>query len=262
MNLDLSGKNAFICGASQGIGRATAIELSKLGAHVTLVARNRAKLEESLGLLYHTENQKHDYVIADFSKPDTLNRIIATHIQEKRNYHILVNNTGGPKEGTAFESTISDYAESFTSHLLSAQVLVKSFVPFMKQEGYGRIINITSIAAKQPIVQLGISNTIRAAVCNWGKSLSNELGEFEITVNNILPGYTDTQRLKELVEKKANIAGIPPEQMMRKFKRQVPLNRVALPKEIGGVAAFLASPAAGYINGVNLPVDGGRIQSL
>lgn len=262
MDLDLLGKNAFVCGSSQGIGKAVAIELSKLGANVTLSSRDEANLQNAISELNNSKGQQHEYLIADMLDPQRLREELDNHIKEKRSYHILINNTGGPIAGTAFNSKIIDYANAFTSHLLSAQVMAQAIVPFMKLEAYGRIINITSISAKQPIKELGISNTIRASVCNWGKSLSNELAEFGITVNNVLPGYTNTNRLKELIDNKANIAGVPPDQMRRKLEREVPLNRIADPSEIANAVAFLASPAAGYINGINLPVDGGRTKSL
>ena len=262
MNTDLTNRNALVAGSSQGIGRAAAIELSKLGASVTLLARSKESLNKVLAELVTTSNQNHQILVADFSNPDGLNKVVSTHISDGNEYHILINNTGGPAGGPIIEASLSAFANTFTQHLLCNQVLAKAVFPGMKSAGYGRIINIISTSVKQPINNLGVSNTIRGAVASWAKTLANEIGPFGITVNNILPGFTDTGRLTQIIENKAVITGNSKEQVVKNMEKTVPLRRIAKPEEIAYAIAFLASPAASYINGINLPVDGGRTASL
>jgi 3-oxoacyl-[acyl-carrier protein] reductase len=261
MKLDLKGKNALVCGSSAGIGRASAELLSEQGATVTLLARNAEKLTTVLQGLSTQYGQEHQMLIADFSDPEALKREIL-EATLKTDFHILVNNTGGPKGGPVFSAEVAEFELAFRQHLVCNQILVQSVVPGMKQAGYGRIINIISTSVKQPIDGLGVSNTIRGAVANWSKTLANELGPFGITVNNVLPGFTATDRLDDIVANAARKMNTTEDGAREFMRKLVPARRFASPLEIAYAVGFLASEAAGYINGINLPVDGGRTKSL
>ena len=261
MNLNLEGKRAVVCGSTQGIGKAIAVELALLGAGVTLIARNQSKLEAVVRELQTKANQHHDFLVADFSEPAHVEEAIDRYAKINP-VHILVNNTGGPPAGLAIDASIEEYLEAFKSHLICNQILVQAVLPQMKQAGYGRIINIISTSVKAPIKGLGVSNTIRGAVANWAKTLSVELGAFGITVNNVLPGATMTQRLKSMLQEKADQTGKSFEELMQEMISEIPAGRISEPDEVAAAVAFLASPAAGYINGINVPVDGGRTKSL
>lgn len=261
MNLNLKGKNAIVCGSTQGIGKAAAMELAALGARVILVARNEEKLKAVCSELPKSSGQSHSYAVADFSKVDELRSTIESVCKENP-IHILINNTGGPPGGKAIDAQIEEYIQAFSNHLLCNQTLAQAVVPSMKEAGFGRIINVISTSVKQPLPNLGVSNTVRGAVANWAKTLANELGEFGITVNNVLPGATDTARLSSIVENKARKTGSSASEVKASMAAAVPAQRVGKPEEIGSAIAFLASPAAAYINGVNLPVDGGRTKCL
>ncbi len=261
MNLNLKNKNALVCGSTQGIGKATAMALAELGANVTLIARNEEKLLDVLTELPNTY-QTHNYIVADFQNPTELGEKVAEHLKNIGTYHILVNNTGGPKGGSAFSADLEDFEQAFTQHLKSNHILVQTVVPGMKESDFGRIINIISTSVKQPLDGLGVSNTIRGAVANWSKTLANELAEYGITVNNVLPGATATERLTEIITNKAQKTGKSVEEVSKAMKNAVPAKRFAQPGEIANTVAFLASEAAAYINGINLPVDGGRTKSL
>jgi len=260
MNLNFKNKNALICGSTAGIGKASAIELASLGATITLVARNEEKLKQVLADLPSDNGQEHSCLVADFSNPDSLKETLSTGIT--KNYHILLNNTGGPKGGPIFNADLTEFTAAFSQHLLCNQVLVQAVVPRMKEENYGRIINIISTSVKQPIEGLGVSNTIRGAVANWSKTLATELGPFGITVNNVLPGATATERLDQIMINIGKKIGKSAEEAGELMKSIVPARRFAQPEEIAYAVTFLASEAAGYINGINLPVDGGRTKSL
>lgn len=261
MNLDLTDKNALVCGSTAGIGKASAKQLAALGATVTLVARNEEKLRETLIELSPDQGQKHNYFIADFSNVDDV-REKAALIAEQKTFHILVNNTGGPKGGPIFSADTEEFVKAFNQHLVCNQILVQALVPGMKKADYGRIINIISTSVKQPIDGLGVSNTIRGAVANWSKTLANELGPFGITVNNVLPGFTATDRLTDIVANAAKKFNKTEAEASEFMKSLVPARRFAQPGEVANAVAFLASEAASYINGINLPVDGGRTKSL
>ena len=260
MDISLKNKNALISGSTAGIGKAVAIELASLGATITLLARNEDKLKQVLKTLPSTKNQKHDYIVADFSKPETLRSILSK--KATKTYHILLNNTGGPKGGLAIDAKTDEFENAFKQHLICNQILVQALVPEMKKAGYGRIINIISTSVKQPIEGLGVSNTIRGAVANWSKTLANELGQYGITVNNVLPGATSTERLTAILHNVAKKINGTYEQAEEMMKNITPAKRFARPEEIAYAVAFLASESAGYINGINLPVDGGRTKSL
>jgi 3-oxoacyl-[acyl-carrier protein] reductase len=262
MNISLEGKRAIVCGASKGIGRAAAQELALLGASVTLVSRNAEALKEAVGGLDVSKGQQHSWFAADFMDTEEVEERVKDHLGARGPVQILVNNGGGPPPGQALAASIHDYAAIFTQHLLVAQVMVQATVPGMKEQKYGRIINVLSTSVKQPIKGLGVSNTIRGAVAQWAKTLAGELAPFGITVNNVLPGATDTGRMKEIIENKAKKTGKPMNDVTAEEIAQIPAGRFAKPEEIGAAIAFLASPAAGYINGINLPVDGGRTSGL
>jgi 3-oxoacyl-[acyl-carrier protein] reductase len=263
MNLNLINKSALVCGSSKGIGKATAIELALLGANVTLVARNEIALRETLQQLDVSKNQQHDFVVLDFSDYKNVEKAIQHLIQQRKQpYEILVNNTGGPAGGLAIDATTETFVQTFNNHLLCNHVITQALVPAMKEAGYGRIINIISTSVKQPLPGLGVSNTIRGAVANWAKTLANELGKFGITVNNVLPGATSTDRMKEILENKSVKTGNSTEEVAHDMKKEIPLGRFAEPHEVAAAIAFLATPAAAYINGINVPVDGGRTGSL
>jgi len=261
MNLDLRGKRAVVGGSTQGIGKASAIELAQLGATVTLLSRNEEKLRAVLKELPTPANQTHNYLVADFNNPDQLKSAIQLFTKTNA-VHILVNNTGGPPAGPAIDAAPEDFIRAFTSHLICNQILVQAVVGGMKQVAFGRIINIISTSVKVPLKGLGVSNTTRGAVANWAKTLSVELAPFGITVNNVLPGTTMTGRLDSLIKSKAEKSGKTYEDIKNEMISEVPAGRISEPNEVAAAVAFLATPAAGYINGINVPVDGGRTGSL
>jgi 3-oxoacyl-[acyl-carrier protein] reductase len=259
MELNIQNKNALVCGSTQGIGKATAILLAAEGANVTLLARNEEKLKDVLSELKNNGTQKHYYLIADFSKPEELKEVIENSDLQ---FHILINNTGGPKSGDLLSATSTELVNAFQMHIVCNQILVQAVVPFMKKEQFGRIINVISTSVKEPIPGLGVSNTIRNAVGNWSKTLASELAEFQITVNNVLPGFTNTARLDQIIKVKAQKSNTTEAEMEQIMKNYVPAKRFAKPEETAAAIAFLASEQASYINGINLPVDGGRTKSL
>ena len=223
MNVSLEGKYAIICGSTQGIGLAIAEELALLGAHCTLIARNEEALKNAISHLDITLRQKHIYLVADFTKPDELRKTIESHVI-KEQVHILVNNTGGPPAGPIVESTEEAFINAFNQHLVCNHILAKAVIPSMKQNNYGRIINIISTSVRIPIKNLGVSNTIRGAVASWAKTMAYELGEFGITVNNILPGYTSTGRLDSLIMSIATRRKISTEQVEKEMLNEIPVN--------------------------------------
>ncbi|MDZ4809551.1 MAG: SDR family oxidoreductase [Bacteroidota bacterium] len=261
MNLSLEGKYAIVCGSTQGIGLAIAEELALLGANCTLIARNEEVLKAAVHILDIALRQQHGYLIADFSKPEEVKKVIEAHVA-KNLVHILINNTGGPAAGPIIEATEEAFLNTFNQHLICNHILTKAVVPSMKKEGYGRIINIISTSVKIPLKNLGVSNTIRGAVASWAKSMANELGQYNITVNNVLPGFTSTQRLSTLIENIAKRGNTVVDIVEKNMVEEVPMKRFANASEIAAVAAFLASPAASYVNGVSIPVDGGRTGSI
>ncbi len=259
MNLELKNKNALVCGSTQGIGKATAILLAEEGANVTLLARNEEKLKAVLSELKNNGVQKHDFLVADFCKPNELIKVLQS---SQLQFHILINNTGGPAGGPIFNAKIEEFESAFTQHLKCNHILVQSLVPFMKQESYGRIVNVISTSVKQPLDGLGVSNTIRGAVASWSKTLANELGEFGVTVNNVLPGATGTERLNEIIKNKSAKTGLTIDAVSTNMKNASPAKRFAKPEEIANAIVFLTSNKASFINGINVPVDGGRTKSL
>ena len=261
MNLSLEGKYAIICGSTQGIGLAIAEELAQLGANCTLIARNEEKLKFAIHTLDIALRQQHNYLVADFSQPEELKKIISAHVANHP-VHILINNTGGPKPGAIIDATEQDFLNAFNQHIICNQILTQAVVPLMKKDGYGRIINVISTTVRIPINNLGVSNTIRGAVASWSKTMANELGQFNITVNNILPGFIDTQRLRSLIDVTAKNKSADINDVEKDMVSTIPVKRFGDTSEIAAVAAFLASPAASYVNGVNIPVDGGKTGSI
>ena len=262
MEINLSNLRAVVCGSSQGIGRATAIELASLGANITLLARNRERLEAVAKELDVSSGQSHSVIVADFSDANQVQEAIGQFVAAGNVAEILINNTGGPPGGPAMTAGMDEFKVAFESHLICNQHLVQALVPGMQSRGYGRIINVISTSVKQPIMGLGVSNTIRGAVASWSKTLATELGPFGITVNNVLPGMTQTTRLDSIIGSRAEKTGNTIEQVADAMQKETPARRFAEPREIAAAIAFLASPAAAYINGINLPVDGGRTQCL
>ncbi len=262
MNLDLTGKTALVCGSTQGIGKAAAIELALLGANVTLLARNEEKLQEVLDELPRKKGQKHRYLVIDFSKTNQIKSKIDRYLAKYPKVHILVNNTGGPAGGAVIEANPEQFIQAFNEHIVAAQILTQAVAPSMQMAGFGRIINITSIGMKQPIVGLGVSNTIRGAMGSWAKSMANELGKFGITTNNVLPGYTTTGRLQKVNEMRAASTNKTIVEVENDLLKDIPIGRFTTPQETAAVIAFLCSPAAASVNGVSIPVDGGKTSSL
>jgi 3-oxoacyl-[acyl-carrier protein] reductase len=262
MDLNLNGKNALVCGGSDGIGKATALELASMGARVTLLARNPEKLQNVLAELSSPNGQKHNFLAADFNDLTSLEAVVSERLEKEEGFHILINNTGGPPAGPAHTADLEDYISAFRQHLLANQLLVKLILPKMRAGNYGRIVNVISTSVKAPLPNLGVSNTIRGAVANWSKTLSRELGPNGITVNNVLPGATETGRLTGIIANKANKTGVAEDKVAAAMTAEIPLARFAAPEEVANAIAFLASPAAAYISGINLPVDGGRTPNL
>jgi 3-oxoacyl-[acyl-carrier protein] reductase len=262
MQLDLSGRHALVCGASQGIGRACAIELALLGANVTVLARRGdvlAELVKSLPRIH--DAQQHGFIVADAGDTDDLR----AHVEElvaKAPLHILINNSGGPPPGSIADATPPDFLDALRKHLLANHVLVQTVLPGMRDAGWGRIVNIISTSVKEPIPGIGVSNTTRGAVASWAKTLSTELAPLGITVNNVLPGSTHTPRIEQIVAARAKKSGRDEQDVQQEMTAEIPMGRFADPSETAAAVAFLASPAAGYITGVSLPVDGGRMRSL
>lgn len=255
----LHGKSAIVCGATQGIGRATALEFARAGARVTVVGRNEDGLAKVLAELKAISPLAHDGVQADFSDLAATERVAHATAQRLGAVHILVNNTGGPTAGMAIEAKPSDYVAAMSMHLGCAQAWAQACAPSMREAGYGRIVNITSTSVFTPIKGLGVSNTVRAAMANWTRTLAGELGRFGITVNNVMPGFTKTARLDALFKGKASRGGTTVDEVERDAIATIPAGRLGDARELALAITFLASPAASYVNGVNLPVDGGRL---
>ncbi|HEY4936616.1 MAG TPA: SDR family oxidoreductase [Puia sp.] len=261
MDISLKGKRAVICGSSQGIGLAVAKELALNGANCILMARNPDALAEAVKQLAKQGDQIHQWEAVDFSDTAMVEQNIKKIVGEQR-VEILVNNTGGPKAGTLLEASTDAFELAFRQHLVCNQILARTVVPGMREAGYGRIINIISTSVKTPLPNLGVSNTIRLSVAAWAKTLSNEIGQYNITVNNILPGLTETQRLDELVKHVADLSKKELQLVESQMTESIPMKRFGKPAEIANMVSFLASPAASYVNGANITVDGGRTPAL
>ena len=263
MDLSLQNRRALVCGSTQGIGRAAAIELASLGAQVTLMARQATALAEVCQALPRPQGQEHGYLVADFADPDQVRQVVGSWLATLAEpVHILVNNTGGPPGGPLIDADPAAFLRAYDMHLICNHHLVQLLRPGMAAAGFGRIINVISTSVKQPINGLGVSNTTRGAVAAWAKTLANELGPEGITVNNVLPGFTETERLFAIIRDRAAKTGQSEEAVADGLRQTTPARRFAQAAEVAAAVAFLASPAAGYINGINLPVDGGRTGSL
>lgn len=262
MDLNLKNKNAFVGGSSKGIGFAAAVELANSEANVTLVGRNEELLKQKLEELpIISATQIHDYVVLDYTDIENL-KTVAQQLASKKNYQILVNNTGGPAGGDIINESPEKFESVFQQHLIANQILTQAFVPAMKEAAFGRIVNLISVSVKQPLVGLGVSNTIRWAVASWAKTLSKEIAHFGITVNNVLPGYTLTGRLDEVLTQKSAASNVARSEIENQILTNIPTGKFATAEEVGAAVAFLCSPIAASINGVNLPVDGGLSMSL
>ncbi|MFM2157068.1 MAG: hypothetical protein RL516_1817 [Bacteroidota bacterium] len=262
MNLNLQNYTALVCGSSQGIGRAAAEELAAMGARVVLLARSEEALKSTCSSLPTPNGQQHHYLAADFSNPLQVATVVDAYVKAGNPIHVLVNNTGGPPGGAIVKATTEAFLTTFNQHLICNHLIAQAVLPGMKEAGFGRIINIISTSVKQPLKGLGVSNTIRAAVANWSKTLSIEVAPFGITVNNVLPGATATQRLSSIIENKSQKQNHTIDEVEQEMLAEIPAGRFGKPEEIAAAVAFLASPAAAYINGINVPVDGGRTGCL
>ena len=262
MIISLKGKTALVCGGSDGIGKATAKGLADAGATVILAARTEGKLKTALAGLSVGNNQAHSYVVIDMDQPENLKSRIEQLIAEKGNIDILINNAGGPPGGPITDADGQQFLLAFQRLLLSAHAITQACYPGMKAAGFGRIINIISTSVKAPLHGLGVSNTIRGAVGNWAKTWANEVAKYGITVNNVLPGATETERLVSIIKNKAEKTGKNIEEISAEMRKEVPADRFAKPEEVAAAAVFLASEQAAYINGINIPVDGGRTPNL
>jgi 3-oxoacyl-[acyl-carrier protein] reductase len=250
-NNDLSGKAALVCGGSQGIGLAAARELARRGAGVTVLARSEPPAEDRFAFLR-----------ADLEKIEDLIPALEKQLPAPPAFHVLVNNSGGPPPGPLVDATVEQLLVAFRQHVLAAHLLTQWALPAMRAAGYGRIVNVISTSVREPIPGLGVSNTIRGAMASWAKTLSREVGPFGITVNNVLPGATRTARLESVVKRRAATTGMTEARLEAEMRAVIPLGRFAEPVEVGAVIAFLASPAAGYISGASIPVDGGRLHCV
>ncbi|GAB4375718.1 MAG: hypothetical protein Kow0062_15090 [Acidobacteriota bacterium] len=254
----LSGHRALVCGASRGIGLATARALAAAGASVCLLARDARALERAAAGIGGGAAA----LVADLDDPADAARRVAVEIERGGAFTILVNNAGGPAGGPLLDAEDAAFETAFRRHVLAAQALVRTLLPGMLEAGWGRIVNIVSTSVRQPIPGLGVSNTIRGAVASWAKTLAGELAPRGITVNNVLPGATRTERLEALIEARARREGRPGSDVADAMRAEIPMGRFAEPEEIAAAVAFLASPAAAYVTGVSLPVDGGRTRCL
>jgi 3-oxoacyl-[acyl-carrier protein] reductase len=261
MDLNLNGRHALVCGGSKGIGFAAATVLAEMGARVTLLSRNKETLSAAVTQLSTNNGQVHGMLVVDLSDPRGMKPNVEAYCAENP-VHILINNAGGPKSGPLVDADLDQFLAGFSTHVLASQVMTQAVLPGMRSAGYGRIINIISTSVKQPIAGLGVSNTIRGAMGNWSKTLAGELAADGITVNNVLPGMTTTERLESLFESMSERLKITPEAYAEKVKQTIPMRRFAEPYEIANAIGFLASPAASYITGTNVVVDGGRTGNL
>ncbi|WP_126650328.1 SDR family oxidoreductase [Chryseobacterium aureum] len=255
--MELFSKHALVGGATQGIGAGIATELAKCGAHVTVMARNEAKLKDFVSALpVITDGQKHDYLAADFSDFESYRKIMAGYC----NTHpvdILVNNTNGPEPGLAIGKSTDDYQKAFDLLFKTVCETTLLVLPHMIQQKHGRIINVSSLSVKEPIGNLALSNSIRSAVMAWAKTLSNEIAEHNVTVNNVLTGYFDTERIQKLVAHESQQSGAPEEEIKKARENKIPMKRFGQPEEYGHLVAFLASEYSNYLTGTSIPLDGG-----
>jgi len=261
MDLELNNKTAIVCGSTQGIGLGIAKDLAKNGVNLILIARDEMALKSIKESLYNTES--HHYICADFNEPQNLKKQLTEFLDSKKvNVDILINNTGGPSGGPIEMADPSEFLKAFNMHIICSQIITQLVLTGMKKNRFGRIINIISTSVKIPISNLGVSNTIRGAMANWSKTMANELGGHGITVNNILPGFTNTGRLTSLFGQKSKKENCSIEDVKNRATQTIPAGRLGSVEDVAYAVLFLSSPRASYINGINLPVDGGRTASL
>lgn len=257
MNISLSSKNALVGAATQGIGAGIALELAKCGANVTIMARNETKLKDMAASLPVTApGQNHQYLVADFSDFEKYRSVIKGYFQN-HTIDILVNNTNGPEPGFALEKEPDDYQKAFDLLFKTVCETTLLALPHMIRQKSGRIINVSSLSVKAPIGNLALSNSIRSAVMAWAKTLSNEVAQHHITVNNILTGYFDTERIRNLIRHEAQQSGLSVEEILKNRENKIPMKRLGQPEEYGHLTAFLASEYASYLTGASIPLDGG-----
>lgn len=261
LSLNLAGKTALVGGSTQGIGLATAQALASLGANCVLLSRNEEKLKIAVATLDTAAGQRHGYLVADYANTTQVREAVAGFVAAHQ-VHILINNSGGPAGGPIVNAKPEDFLAAFQQHLICNHIISQLVIDSMKEAGYGRIINIISTSVKIPLKDLGVSNTIRGAVASWAKTMANELGQYGITVNNVLPGATTTERLTTIIANKAAKTGKTIAEVEHEMMNETPARRFGKPEEIAAMAAFLASPAAAYVNGTSIPVDGGRTGSI
>ena len=261
MNISLEGRKALICGSTQGIGLAAARQLATQGATCILLARNEEQLVKATASLSRDHQQLHEYRVADFSRSEEVKKM-ADQLVTEHSIQVLVNNSGGPKPGSIHTAEDAEFTKAFEQHLVCNQLLAQALLPAMKQAAFGRIINIISTSVRTPLANLGVSNTIRAAVASWSKSWSNEVAQFGITVNSVLPGFTDTQRLRSLINTNAQNRGVDVSVIEKEMIAGIPARRFGQAEEIAAVIGFLASPAASFVNGISIPVDGGKTPTI
>ncbi len=261
LSTDLTGKTALVGGSTQGIGLASAQAMASMGANCVLISRNEEKLKAAVQTLASDKGQEHSYLVADYAQPEQVSSVVGEFVKT-HTVHILVNNSGGPAGGPVNKAQTSEFVSAFNQHLLCNHIITTLVMEGMKTAGYGRIINIISTSVKIPLKDLGVSNTIRGAVASWAKTMANELGQFGITVNNVLHGATSTERLATILTNKSAKTGKSREEVEHEMMEEVPARRFGKPEEIAAVVAFLATPAAAYVNGTSIPVDGGRTGSI
>ena len=261
MNISLKNKKALVGGSSGGIGKAIAQQLAESGASVTLMSHSEEKLHNIVNDLPTDQGQQHQYLAVDFNNFNDYKKVITKYF-ENNSVDILVNNTQGPAAGNALEKQVNDYQEAFDLLFKTVVFTTELALTAMMANNWGRIINVASVSVKEPLSYLALSNSIRAAVVTWAKSLATDVGKHNITVNNVLTGYFDTDRITQLNAKKAEQLGIEASLVRKEMESRVAVQRIGKPEEYGYLASFLASDKAAYITGTNIPIDGGLLKSL
>ncbi len=261
MKIDLAGRTAVVCGASQGLGLASAIGLARAGANLVICARSEDKIATAAAAL-EAEGVEVLGVPTDLTSVEQIDALAGTALERFGTIDILVNNAGGPPPGTFDDLSEADWRAAVDLTLMSAVELTRRLLPAMRAQRWGRIVNITSTSVKQPVDGLILSNSIRMAVVGWAKTLANEVGRDQVVINNVCPGYTTTDRLGQLAANIAARDGIAEDQVFENWASMVPLRRLATPEEFANVVVFLSSEQAAYVHGTTIAVDGGRSQSV
>lgn len=262
MDLGLAGRVALVAASSRGLGRAVAEEFAAEGAHVVMCARGEEALAEGAASVRERGDGEVEAIVADLSEEEGLARVVAGALDRFGRVDVLVNNAGGPPAGPFEAHSLEAWRAALRLNLESALELTRAVLPGMKERGWGRIVNITSIAVKEPVDGLILSNSVRAAVTGFARTLANEVAPFGVTVNNALPGYTRTDRLQELADAISSRTGIPREEVEANWEAAIPMGRLGEPREFAALVVFLASDRASYITGRSITVDGGRTRGL